>query len=105
MAEAYLVVSRRRPARLQAGHAQAADGRDLSAQGAGVLSGRFPGETMKIRIQRYDPDRDARPYMKEYDVPVEASDRMLLDVLVKVKSMDHEVAFRRSCREGVCGSD
>ena len=60
---------------------------------------------MKIRIQRYDPDHDAKPYMKEYDVPLEDSDRMLLDALVRVKEMDDSFSFRRSCREGVCGSD
>jgi succinate dehydrogenase iron-sulfur subunit len=60
---------------------------------------------MRVSIYRYDPDRDAKPYMKDYDVPVDAADRMLLDVLVKVKAMDDSFAFRRSCREGVCGSD
>jgi succinate dehydrogenase / fumarate reductase iron-sulfur subunit len=60
---------------------------------------------MKVRIQRYDPDRDAKPYMKEYDVDLEPSDRMLLDVLIRVKALDDGFAFRRSCREGVCGSD
>ena len=60
---------------------------------------------MKIRIQRYDPDKDKKPYMKEYDVQLEPSDRMLLDALVRVKAMDDTFSFRRSCREGVCGSD
>ncbi len=60
---------------------------------------------MKISLYRYDPDRDAAPYMKDYDVPLEPSDRMLLDALVRVKAMDDSFAFRRSCREGVCGSD
>ena len=60
---------------------------------------------MKISLYRYDPDRDAAPYMKDYDVALEPSDRMLLDALVRVKAMDDSFAFRRSCREGVCGSD
>ena len=60
---------------------------------------------MKLSIYRYDPDKDDKPYMKDYDVPLEHSDRMLLDALVKVKTMDDSIAFRRSCREGVCGSD
>jgi succinate dehydrogenase / fumarate reductase iron-sulfur subunit len=60
---------------------------------------------MHLRIYRYDPDRDAKPYMKDYDIPLEASDRMLLDALVKVKALDDSFAFRRSCREGICGSD
>ena len=60
---------------------------------------------MRLSIYRYDPDKDAKPYMKEYDVKLELSDRMLLDALVRVKEMDDSFAFRRSCREGVCGSD
>jgi succinate dehydrogenase / fumarate reductase iron-sulfur subunit len=60
---------------------------------------------MHLRIFRYDPDRDTAPYMKDYDVRLELSDRMLLDALVKVKAADDTLAFRRSCREGVCGSD
>ena len=60
---------------------------------------------MHIRILRYDPDRDAKPYFKDYDVALDSADRMLLDALVKVKAMDDSFAFRRSCREGVCGSE
>ena len=60
---------------------------------------------MKLSIYRYDPDKDDKPYMKDYDVQLEHSDRMLLDALVKVKVMDDSISFRRSCREGVCGSD
>jgi succinate dehydrogenase / fumarate reductase iron-sulfur subunit len=60
---------------------------------------------MRLRIFRYDPDRDHRPYLKDYDVQLEPSDRMLLDALVKAKAEDDTLAFRRSCREGVCGSD
>jgi succinate dehydrogenase / fumarate reductase iron-sulfur subunit len=60
---------------------------------------------MKIRIQRYDPDKDAKPYFKDYDVEPGPSDRMLLDALIRIKTMDDSLALRRSCREGVCGSD
>src|SRR5205807_9879125 len=60
---------------------------------------------MKLSIYRFDPDKDERPYMKDYDVTPDASDRMLLDVLVKAKVQDDSLSFRRSCREGVCGSD
>jgi succinate dehydrogenase / fumarate reductase, iron-sulfur subunit len=60
---------------------------------------------MKISIYRYDPDKDEKPYMKEYDVKLQHGDHMLLDALVRVKDMDDSFAFRRSCREGVCGSD
>ena len=60
---------------------------------------------MHLRIMRYDPDRDAKPYFKDYDVELEPTDQMLLDALVRVKAMDDSFAFRRSCREGICGSD
>src|SRR5205809_1787010 len=60
---------------------------------------------MKFRIQRYDPDRDAKPYFKDYDVEMGAADRMLLDALVRIKEQDDSLTLRRSCREGVCGSD
>jgi len=60
---------------------------------------------MKLSIYRYDPDKDEKPYLKDYEVPLEPSDRMLLDAMVKAKAQDDSLAFRRSCREGVCGSD
>ena len=60
---------------------------------------------MHLKIFRYDPEHDFKPYMKDYEVDLEPSDRMLLDALVKVKAHDDGFAFRRSCREGVCGSD
>jgi len=60
---------------------------------------------MKFKIYRYDPDKDAAPYIKEYDIQLEPTDRMLLDALVRIKSIDDSLSLRRSCREGVCGSD
>ena len=60
---------------------------------------------MRLSIYRYDPDRDAKPYLKDYEVALDSHDRMLLDALVKVKAQDDSISFRRSCREGVCGSD
>ncbi len=60
---------------------------------------------MKLSIYRYDPDKDAKPYLQDYEVALDQSDRMLLDALVKAKAQDDSLSFRRSCREGVCGSD
>jgi succinate dehydrogenase / fumarate reductase, iron-sulfur subunit len=60
---------------------------------------------MKFRIQRYDPDKDAKPYLQDYDVEMGPADRMLLDALVRIKTIDDSLSLRRSCREGVCGSD
>jgi len=58
-----------------------------------------------FRIYRYDPDTDTRPRMQTLQVEVDAGDRMLLDVLMRLKALDPTLSFRRSCREGVCGSD
>jgi len=60
---------------------------------------------MRFRVFRYDPDTDAQPYMKDYEVELEPTDRMLLDALVRIKEQDDSLSLRRSCREGVCGSD
>ncbi len=60
---------------------------------------------MRFRIYRYDPDKDSKPYMQDYDLQPEASDRMLLDALIRIKAQDDTLTLRRSCREGVCGSD
>ena len=60
---------------------------------------------MKFRIYRYDPEKDAKPYIQDYDVALDPHDRMLLDALIRVKAVDDTLSFRRSCREGVCGSD
>jgi succinate dehydrogenase / fumarate reductase iron-sulfur subunit len=58
-----------------------------------------------FKIYRYDPDKDDRPYMQTVELELEGHERMLLDALIKLKAQDQTVAFRRSCREGVCGSD
>jgi succinate dehydrogenase iron-sulfur subunit len=60
---------------------------------------------MKFRIYRYDPERDGAPRMENYDIALDPHDRMLLDALIRLKAHDDTLAFRRSCREGVCGSD
>ena len=58
-----------------------------------------------FQIYRYDPDKDAKPYMQTLEIELEGNERMLLDALVKLKAVDPTLSFRRSCREGVCGSD
>ncbi|GAB2924137.1 succinate dehydrogenase iron-sulfur subunit [Rheinheimera gaetbuli] len=57
-------------------------------------------------IYRYNPDVDKAPRMQDYtlDNP-EGRDMMVLDALIKLKEQDAGLSFRRSCREGVCGSD
>ena len=61
---------------------------------------------MQVSIYRYDPDQDQAPYMQDVSVDIpEGRDLMVLDVLESMKARDPTVAYRRSCREGVCGSD
>src|SRR5690606_15716673 len=61
--------------------------------------------TVRFSIYRFDPEKDAKPYMKDYTVELEPTEHKLLDALVKLKVVDDTISFRRSCREGVCGSD
>ena len=60
---------------------------------------------LQVSIYRYNPDTDAEPYMKDFQVDTGGKDLMVLDVLALVKEKDDSLAYRRSCREGVCGSD
>jgi len=61
---------------------------------------------VKFEIYRYDPDKDERPYMQKLEVALQPTDKMLLDAIVRIKNdVDDSLAIRRSCREGVCGSD
>ena len=60
---------------------------------------------MKFSIYRFNPEQDAKPYMQEFDQPIGEDDHMLLDVIVRIKAQDNTLTIRKSCREGVCGSD
>jgi succinate dehydrogenase / fumarate reductase, iron-sulfur subunit len=58
-----------------------------------------------LRIRRYNPDVDEKPHWEDYEVPVEPGDRVL-DALQYVKNyLDGTLTMRRSCAQGVCGSD
>lgn len=58
-----------------------------------------------FKIYRYDPDTQAKPSMQTVTIELDGNERMLLDVLLKLKEKDPTLSYRRSCREGVCGSD
>jgi len=62
---------------------------------------------MKFSIYRYNPDADERPRMQAFELQDDELDRemMLLDALLVLKAQDETLSFRRSCGEGVCGSD
>jgi len=60
---------------------------------------------VQLSIYRYDPDSGAEPQMQNFELDHLANDAMVLDALVAVKTSDESLSFRRSCGEGVCGSD
>ena len=61
---------------------------------------------MQVSVYRFNPETDDRPYMKDYKVEIpKGRDLMVLDVMALIKEQDPSVTYRRSCREGVCGSD
>jgi len=57
------------------------------------------------QIYRYNPDTDTAPYMQSFEVADSFRSAMVLDVLEHLKERDCTLGYRRSCREGVCGSD
>jgi succinate dehydrogenase / fumarate reductase iron-sulfur subunit len=58
-----------------------------------------------FKVYRYDPDTGANPRLDTYDLDMDACGPMVLDALIKIKNeVDATVTFRRSCREGICGS-
>ncbi len=61
---------------------------------------------MLVSVYRYNPETDKEPHMQDFEVELpEGKDLMVLDILHLVKNEDASVVYRRSCREGVCGSD
>jgi len=61
---------------------------------------------VKVSVYRYNPETDLKPSMQDFEIEIpDGKDIMVLDVLHMVKEQDESVTYRRSCREGVCGSD
>ncbi|HET8792115.1 MAG TPA: succinate dehydrogenase iron-sulfur subunit [Modicisalibacter sp.] len=60
---------------------------------------------MTIELFRYHPEKDAAPHMETFQLGDEFRKRMVLDVLEHLKIENPDLTYRRSCREGVCGSD
>ena len=60
---------------------------------------------MRFSIYRYNPETDSKPRMQDYELDVDAGNMMLLDAILLLKAQDETLSVRRSCREGVCGSD
>lgn len=69
---------------------------------------KYSGEAVKlhnIRIYRYDPNSEENPRIDIYELDLCKTGPMVLDALIKIKNeIDSTLTFRRSCREGICGS-
>ncbi|MDN5938449.1 MAG: succinate dehydrogenase iron-sulfur subunit [Salinisphaera sp.] len=58
-----------------------------------------------FRVYRWDPDTDDNPRLDRYELDLDDCGPMVLDALIKIKNeVDPSLTFRRSCREGICGS-
>ena len=78
-----------------------------SKVGEGQTHGAGAGATRvrRFRVYRYDPDSGENPRLDTFDLDLDRCGPMVLDALIKIKDeVDTTLAFRRSCREGVCGS-
>jgi succinate dehydrogenase / fumarate reductase iron-sulfur subunit len=60
---------------------------------------------MRFKVYRFNAEKDRKPYFQDYEVALQPSDHKVLDALVRLKEQDDSITYRRSCREGVCGSD
>lgn len=61
--------------------------------------------TKEVQVYRYNPDEQGNPTLDTFEIDLENCGPMVLDALIKIKGeFDSSLAFRRSCREGVCGS-
>jgi succinate dehydrogenase / fumarate reductase iron-sulfur subunit len=61
--------------------------------------------TRTFQVYRYDPDAGENPRVDSYEVDLDSCGPMVLDGLIKIKNeIDATLTFRRSCREGICGS-
>lgn len=60
---------------------------------------------LNVELYRYNPETDKKPHMQSFKVDTGGKDLMVLDVLELLKAEDPSITYRRSCREGVCGSD
>lgn len=77
-----------------------------SAQAAAAATGLRTAKKKTFAIYRWNPDKPGdKPKLQEYEVDLNACGPMILDALIKIKNeMDPTLTFRRSCREGICGS-
>jgi len=79
-------------------HSKIRQGKHWPTDGAAV-------RTRQFKVYRWDPDTDENPRTDTYEVDLDKCGPMVLDALIKIKNeIDPTLTFRRSCREGICGS-
>jgi succinate dehydrogenase / fumarate reductase iron-sulfur subunit len=70
-----------------------------------AADGKRAGRTKRFKIYRFDPEQDETPRVDVYTLDLDSCGPMVLDALIKIKNeIDPTLTFRRSCREGICGS-
>merc|ERR1712119_175797 len=87
-------------------------GKTFSASVAKLSAAAAPATPIKakkgvktFKIYRWNPDEGGNPVMENYEVDLDSCGPMVLDALIKIKNdIDPTLTFRRSCREGICGS-
>ncbi len=78
-------------------NSQPKPGKHYPAQGA--------KRVRRVEVYRWNPDSDENPRIDSYEIDLDDCGPMVLDAILKIKNqIDSSLAFRRSCREGVCGS-
>jgi succinate dehydrogenase / fumarate reductase, iron-sulfur subunit len=74
-------------------------------EGPKAENGKRAKHVKEFRVYRYDPAEGGNPRIDTYEVDLDSCGPMVLDALIKIKNeIDPTLTFRRSCREGVCGS-
>ncbi|VDP03843.1 unnamed protein product [Soboliphyme baturini] len=78
---------------------------DLAQNSARLASSTAVSQIKKFQVYRYDPESGKKPYVQTFEVNINDCGPMVLDALIKIKNeQDLTLTFRRSCREGICGS-
>src|SRR6202171_6626246 len=63
------------------------------------------GAVRTLRIYRFNPDAGGNPRLDTFELEARSCGPMVLDALIQIKAaIDSSLTFRRSCREGICGS-
>ena len=89
----------------RSGLARCALTRSVRLHASTLSTAAAPSKIKTFSIYRWNPDTAEKPHMQSYEVDLNDCGPMVLDALIKIKNeIDPTLTFRRSCREGICGS-